>query len=107
MLRDIVEHRLGMTPRRPAETGNCFTQAAPAVRASLFDVGESSRICRAILERLIVRFDESVVIGYVRPPLVVRVETVCEPARKTGPCRPMSLDDRLPGISGIDRARAA
>ncbi len=27
MLCDVLEHRLGMTPRRRAETGNCFTQA--------------------------------------------------------------------------------
>jgi len=27
MLSDVLEHRLGMTPRRRAETGNCFTPA--------------------------------------------------------------------------------
>jgi len=31
MLSDVLEHRLGMTPRRRAETGNCFHAGAGAV----------------------------------------------------------------------------
>ncbi len=52
-----------------------------AVCTSLFDVLKSTRIGRAVLQRLIVRLDEWVVVRYVRSRSALHDAEICEELR--------------------------
>jgi len=83
---------------------------ATAIRASLFDICEGTRESWAILERFVVRLDERIIVGHVRPRTTLYDAEVSEELRqrlRCHGCAAVAVNDKSAGINAFlfDRLR--